>query len=314
MPGWIRGYATNSGKGIDVPHAIRGPDKAQGTGSPRSAQSRALRRVLRTPVTVIGVALVLALVTFALAADLFSAPDPNVMDPSALRVPPGTPGHILGTDNYGRDILSRAVHGARISLFLSLAVVSISSLIGTALGVAAGYRGGVLDTLISRSWDVLSTLPGIILYLVMVAALGSGIPMLIIAMSVGGIPWYGRLVRERVLSQRSKDYVEGARAIGASQWRIMFRHVLPNCLTPVLVAAALAIPGVIMGEAGLSYLGLGIKPPQPSWGQMIAEGQSLLLLAPWISMIPGVFILIATLGFNLVGDGLRDYFDPTQLR
>ena len=291
--------------------------KGVGAGAPRAARSaraRALRRVLRTPVTVVGLVLVIGLVIFALTSDLLPVQDPNVMDPKALRLPPGTPGHPLGTDNYGRDILSRCVHGARISLFLSLAVVTISAAIGAVLGVAAGYLGGVADTLISRSWDVLSTLPGLILFMVMVAALGPGIPMLIIAMSIGGIPWYGRLMRERVLSQRSKEYVEAAKAIGASQWRIMFRHVLPNCLTPVLVAAALAIPGVIMGEASLSYLGLGIRPPQPSWGQMIAEGQTLLLLAPWISMIPGAFILLTTLGFNLVGDGLRDYLDPTQLR
>jgi peptide/nickel transport system permease protein len=288
--------------------------KVSESRAPRSARARALRRVLRTPVTVIGAVLVICLVIFALAADQFSLPDPNAMDAKALRMPPGTPGHPLGTDNYGRDILSRSVHGARLSLFLSLAVVSISAATGAVLGVAAGYFGGFVDTLISRTWDVLSTLPGIILFMVMVAALGPGIPMLIIAMSIGGIPWYGRLVRERVLSQRSKEYVEAAKAIGASQWRIMFRHVLPNCLTPVLVAAALAIPGVIMGEAGLSYLGLGIRPPQPSWGQMISEGQTLLILAPWISMIPGAFILLTTLGFNLVGDGLRDYFDPTQLR
>jgi peptide/nickel transport system permease protein len=133
-------------------------------------------------------------------------------------------------------------------------------------------------------------------------------------MVIGGIPGYGRLLRERVLSQRQNEYVMAATTIGASPWRIMLRHILPNCLTPILVAAALAIPGVIMGEAGLSYLGLGVPPPHPSWGKMIAEGQTVLESAPWVTIIPGVFILFATLGFNLLADGLRDYLDPTQLR
>ena len=279
----------------------------------RSARERALRRVLRTPVTVVGLILVIFLVIMALSASRLPLLDPTAMDIKALQMPPGTPGHPLGTDQFGRDILSRVVHGARVSLFIAITVVLISSTIGTILGVMAGFLGGKVDTFVSRTWDVLSTLPGLILYLVMIAALGTGIPMLIVAMVIGGIAWPGRLVRERVLSQRAKEYVEAARAVGASQRRIMFKHVLPNCLTPLLVASALAIPGVILAEAGLSYLGLGVPPPTPSWGQMIAEGQNVLETAPWVALIPGFFVLLATLGFNLVGDGLRDYFDPTQL-
>jgi peptide/nickel transport system permease protein len=280
----------------------------------RSASERAFRRILRTPVTVIGLVLVMLLILLAITADWLPIQDPYDMDITALRMPPGTPGHPLGTDEFGRDILGRVVAGSRISLVIALVSVAIGVSIGSLLGVIAGYMGGVVDSLISRTWDVLLTFPGIILYLVVVSALGPGIPMVIMAMVIGGIPGYGRLLRERVLSQRQNEYVMAATTIGASPWRIMLRHILPNCLTPILVAAALAIPGVIMGEAGLSYLGLGVPPPHPSWGKMIAEGQTVLESAPWVTIIPGVFILFATLGFNLLADGLRDYLDPTQLR
>jgi peptide/nickel transport system permease protein len=158
------------------------------------------------------------------------------------------------------------------------------------------------------------SLPGLLLYLVIMATLGAGVGQAIVAMSIGFVPGFGRLMRERVLAQRHREYVDAARVTGVGEWRIMFRHVLPNALTPVLVQAALAIPGVILAEASLSYLGLGVPPPTPSWGNMIAEGQSFLLLAPWITLIPGACILLATLGFNLLADGLRDYLDPTQPR
>ena len=280
----------------------------------RSANERALRRVLRTPVTVIGLVLVVLLILLAITADWLPIQDAYDMDISALRVPPGSPGHILGTDEFGRDILGRVVAGSRISLVIALVSVAVGVSVGSLLGVIAGYIGGTVDSLISRVWDVLMTFPGIILYLVVVSALGPGVPMVIMAMVIGGIPGYGRLLRERVLSQRKNEYVLAATMIGAGPWRIMLRHVLPNCLTPILVAAALAIPGVIMAEAGLSYLGLGVPPPSPSWGKMIAEGQAVLESAPWVSIIPGVCILFTTLGFNLLADGLRDYLDPTQLR
>ncbi len=279
-----------------------------------SARSRALRRALRSQVTVIGLALVSLLILMALTADLWGLKDPAYTVASAIRKPPGTPGFPLGTDGLGRDILSRVVYGARISLLISISVVTIGAVLGSFLGVITGYFGSFVDSLVSRLWDVVLAFPGIILYLVIIGSLGTGLPMMIAAMTIGGIPSYGRLIRERVLSQRGREYVLAAKAIGASEWRIMFTHVLPNSLTPVLVSAALAIPGVILAEAGLSYLGLGVPPEFPSWGKMIADGQSLLELAPWISLIPGFFILLATLGFNLVADGLRDFLDPTQLR
>jgi peptide/nickel transport system permease protein len=174
--------------------------------------------------------------------------------------------------------------------------------------------GGFIDSLVSRIWDVIFSFPGLLFFLVVMSTLGAGVGTAIMALTIGFIPLFGRLMRERVMAQRDRPYVEAARSMGAGSWHIMFHHVLPNSLTPVLVQGALAIPGVILAEAGLSYLGLGVPPPIPSWGKMIAEGQDLLEVAPWISLIPGFFILLATLGFNLVGDGLRDYFDPTQLK
>ena len=281
---------------------------------PLSENARALRRILRTRVTVIGIVIVLFLILLAAVADLLPLPDPNLMDPTALRKPPGTAGYLLGTDMFGRDLLSRVVHGARISLFIAITSSVLAGTLGTVLGVVVGYLGGVVDSVVNRLWDVLFSLPGLILLLVIIATLGTSVPALVFAITIGAVPGFGRLVRERVLSQRSRLYVEAAQALGVNTGRIMFRHVLPNSITPVLVSLALAIPGVIVAEAGLSYLGLGVPPPYPSWGKMIAEGQSLLEVAPWISLIPGFFVLLATLGFNLAADGLRDFLDPTQLK
>jgi peptide/nickel transport system permease protein len=277
-----------------------------------SARMRLVRQVLRTRVTVIGIVIVIFLVVLALVVDLLPLEDPYTME-AALRKPPGTPGHVLGTDDFGRDILSRVLHGSQVSLVIAFSVVGIGSVAGSLLGLVVGYSGGLLDSVVSRIWDVIFSFPGLLFFLVVMSTLGAGIQMAIIALTIGEIPVFGRLMRERVLSQQNKPYVEAARAMGGRSWYIMLHHILPNSLTPVLVQGALSIPGVILAEAGLSYLGLGVPPPIPSWGKMIAEGQNLLETAPWISLIPGVFILLATLGFNLVGDGLRDLFDPTQL-
>jgi peptide/nickel transport system permease protein len=281
---------------------------------PGSARARALRRALRNPVTVAGLFFVLVLILMALLADLLPLDDPLVMDVTARRAAPGTPGHPLGTDSFGRDLLSRTFYGARLSLFIALTVVGLSTLIGVVLGTMVGFVGGFLDTVVSRIWDVMLSFPGILLFIVIMGTLGAGVTMAIIALTIGSIPAAGRLMRERVLAQRQQVYVEAAQVLGASTWRVMFRHVLPNSLTSVLIHAALAVPGIILAEAALSYLGLGVPPPEPSWGKMIAEGQAQLLLAPWQSLIPGACILLATWGFNLLGDGLRDFLDPTQVR
>jgi peptide/nickel transport system permease protein len=278
-----------------------------------SAMMRMVRQVFRTKVTVIGTVIVAALLILTLIVGFLPLQDPYQMD-TVLNAPPGVPGHPLGTDSFGRDMLSRVAYGTRVSLVIAVSVVTLSATIGSALGLLVGYYGGWLDSIVSRIWDVIFSFPGLLFFLVIMSTLGAGVEMAIIALTIGGIPGFGRLMRERVLAQRNRPFVEAARCMGASDRYIMFVHILPNSLTPVLVQAALAIPGVILAEAGLSYLGLGVPPPIPSWGKMIAEGQNLLEIAPWVSLIPGFMILLATLGFNLVGDGLRDFFDPTQLK
>jgi len=280
--------------------------------SQSSAKMRLLRQVLRTKVTVIGIVIVVFLAILASVVDWLPLQDPYVMD-VALRKPPGTPGHVLGTDDFGRDIFSRVLHGSQVSLVIALSVVAMGSIAGCFLGLVVGYMGGIIDSIVSRVWDVIFSFPGLLFFLVIMSTLGAGVQMAIIALTIGEIPVFGRLMRERVLAQQNKPYVEAARSMGARSGYIMLHHILPNSLTPVLVQGALSIPGVILAEAGLSYLGLGVPPPIPSWGKMISEGQNLLETAPWISLIPGLFILLATLGFNLLGDGLRDLFDPTQL-
>jgi peptide/nickel transport system permease protein len=314
MPGLTPGYVTTRDNIVDVEKLIVIGDQpgAEALQLQPSARVRLLKQVLRTKVTVIGIAIVIFLVVLALIVDLLPLEDPYVME-AGLRQPPGTPGHLLGTDDFGRDILSRVLHGSQVSLVIAFSVVGMGSVIGTLLGLIVGYVGGIWDSLVSRIWDVIFSFPGLLFFLVIMSALGAGVQMAIIALTIGEIPVFGRLMRERVLGQQNRPYVEAARAMGARPWYIMLHHILPNSLTPVLVQGALSIPGVILAEAGLSYLGLGVPPPIPSWGKMIAEGQNVLETAPWISLIPGIFILLATLGFNLLGDGLRDLFDPTQL-
>jgi peptide/nickel transport system permease protein len=278
----------------------------------KSSKEKAIRRFFKTNVNVVG--LFLVILVFGITLYSFFYPvDPNVMDATALRKPPGTPDHLLGTDTLGRDILARVLHGSRISMTISITVVTLSTIIGMFFGLIAGYFGGVIDAVIGRIVDMLLSFPGILLLLVIMATFGSGVWIVIFAMTLGGIPGTIRLMRERVLGLRSRNYIIAASCLGADGWYNMRRHILPNAITPILVSAALAIPGAIMGEAGLSYLGLGVPPPAPSWGKMIADGQSLIEFAPWISIFPGICILMTTLGFNLLGDGIRDFLDPTQL-
>ncbi len=279
----------------------------------RSSRQKALRRFFKTKVNVIGLFLVILVLVFTAYSFIYPV-DPNTIDVKALRKPPGTAGHLLGTDTLGRDILARVIIGSKISMLISITVVAFSSSIGLLIGLLAGYFGGLTDTIVGRIVDMLLSFPGILLFLVIMAAFGGGIWVIIFAMTVGGIPGTVRLVRERVLSLRTRNYVTASTCLGAGGWYNMMRHILPNALTPILVSAALMIPGTIMGEAGLSYLGLGVPPPTPSWGKMIADGQSLIEFAPWISVFPGICILVTTLGFNLLGDGIRDFLDPTQLK
>lgn len=221
--------------------------------------------------------------------------------------------HPFGTDRLGRDVMQRIIHGTRISLLIGFVVVFVSGSIGTVLGLAAGYFGKTIDTVVMRLMDILLAFPAILLAISIVAVRGPGLTNTIIAVAVVGIPGYARVVRSMVLSLRERDYVDAARMIGVSDMRIMFLHILPNSLSPIIVQMTLGVGGAIIFAAALGFLGLGVQPPRPEWGAMIADGLPFLRQAPNLVFFPGIAIMLTVFGFNLFGDGLRDALDP-QLR
>jgi peptide/nickel transport system permease protein len=257
----------------------------------------------------VGLAIVLVAVLAAALGPALTPYDPSAQT-LAQRLERPSRSHPLGLDELGRDILSRLVAGARISLFVGLAVVSVSSLIGMALGSIAGYFGGAVDDVISRAIDILMAFPGILLAIALVAVLGPSLTNVILALCVIGWVGYARLVRGQALRARELEYVQAARALGASSARIVVRHVLPTAFPSVIVQATLGMAGAIIAEASLSFLGLGVQPPTPSWGTMLDAGRSHLFDAPHLTIFPGVAIATLVLGFNFLGDGLRDRIDP----
>jgi len=218
--------------------------------------------------------------------------------------------YILGTDDFGRDLLSRLIHGSRISMIVGVVAVAISLFFGTLAGAVAGFYGGRTDNVIMRMMDILLAFPPILLAIVIVAFLGPSLRNAMIAIGVVSIPRYARLVRGSVLEEYAKDYVQAARALGARDMRLIFVHILPNCLAPLIVQTTLGFASAILEAAALSFLGLGAQPPTPEWGAMLANGRALILRAWWVITFPGIMILLAVLGFNLLGDGLRDALDP----
>jgi peptide/nickel transport system permease protein len=259
----------------------------------------------------IGAAIVLLAVGAALTAPWLVPYDPSAQQLS-LRLAPPSFQHPFGLDELGRDILSRVLAGARISLVVGVTVVGISSIIGVLLGSIAGYFGGWIDDVISRSIDVLLAFPGILLAIALVAVLGPNLTNVVLALSVIGWVGYARLVRGQVLRAREFEFVQAARALGAGTTRILLRHVIPTTLSTVLVQATLGMAGAILAEAALSFLGLGVQPPTPSWGTMLSGGRLHLLDAPHLTIFPGAAIASLVLGFNLLGDGLRDALDPKR--
>jgi peptide/nickel transport system permease protein len=257
------------------------------------------------------VGLAIVIVT-ALAASLgpFLTPYDPAAQELARRLEGPSLAHPFGLDELGRDILSRLLHGARISLMVGVAVVSVSSVIGMLLGSIAGYFGGLVDDLISRVVDILMAFPGILLAIALVAVLGPSLTNVVLALSVIGWVGYARLVRGQALRAREFEFVQAARALGARAPRIVLRHVLPTALPSVVVQATLGMAGAIIAEAALSFLGLGVQPPTPSWGSMLDAGRSHLFDAPHLTIFPGLAIACLVLGFNFLGDGLRDRVDP----
>lgn len=232
----------------------------------------------------------------------------------ALRLAPPSWGHPFGLDELGRDILARVLAGARISFFVGLTVVSVSAVVGTVLGAVAGYFGGVLDEVISRIVDTLLAFPGLLLAIALVAVLGPSLGNVLVALTIIGWVGYARLVRGQVLRAREFEYVQAARALGAGTPRILWRHVVPSAIPALVVQATLGMAGAIIGEASLSFLGLGVQPPAPSWGTMLTGGRAHILDAPHVTIFPGLAIALLVLGFNFLGDGLRDRIDPRKTR
>ena len=259
--------------------------------------------------TRVGAAIVLVAVLAALVGPVLMPFDPAAQE-LALRLEGPSAQHWFGLDELGRDIFARVLSGARISLLVGLVVVGVSSTVGTLLGSIAGYFGGVTDEILSRLMDILLAFPGLLLAIAMVAVLGPSLTNVIIALSLIGWVGYARLVRGQVLRTRELEFVQAARALGATIPRILTRHVIPTALPAVTVQATLGMGGAILAEAALSFLGLGVQPPTPSWGTMLSYGRSHLLEAPHLTIFPGLAIAVLVLGFNFLGDGLRDALDP----
>ncbi|MEO7938102.1 MAG: ABC transporter permease subunit, partial [Burkholderiaceae bacterium] len=266
-----------------------------------------------------GLLTVIAMLLLALFAPWLAPHDPLITNSGIALQPPfwqsgGTLTYALGTDAIGRDMLSRLIWGARLSLVIGLAVVAVSVLVGTVLGVTAGYFRGIYETAVMRAMDIILTLPSLLLAIVIVAILGPGIMNAMLAVAVVILPHYVRITRAAVISETSKDYVTAARMNGASHLRLMVSEVLPNCAAPLIVQASLGISSAILDAAALGFLGLGAQPPSPEWGTMLADAREFILRAWWVVTFPGVMILVTVLAFNLLGDGLRDAFDPKLKR
>jgi peptide/nickel transport system permease protein len=274
------------------------------------SQSRiALRRFVRQPAAMIGAVVLLLLVLAAIFAPLLTPYDPAQLSPRTARLSPSVE-HPLGTDHFGRDVLARILYGGRLSLRIGLIAVAIGLVVGGLLGALAGYRGGWLDEVISRFVDILLAFPGILLAIAVVAVLGPDIWNLMIAVGIGTIPSFARLVRGQTLAAREFDYVLAARSIGCSHAKIVGRHIMPNVMAPIIVFATLVVAQAIITGASLNYLGLGAKPPTPEWGLMLAEARDEIRRSWWLPVFPGLAIMFTVIAINAVGDGLRDAFDP----
>jgi len=280
----------------------------------------AWQRFRRDRLAMLGGSVVLILILAAISAPLLSkyvtgyTPQQielgGILKPIGYQKSPDLPRHVLGTDELGRDVLTRVIYGGRVSLYVSLLTVAISLTIGTVSGAVAGYFGGVTDSLLMRLVDIVIAIPGLFLLILIAVVFRPGVNGL--ALVIASLSWTGvsRLVRGEFLSLKARDFVNAARVVGAGSFRIIFRHILPNATSPIIVAATLALGGVILTETALSYLGMGVRPPTPSWGNMLTNAQQYLYSAPHLIVIPGFFIFITVLSGNLMGNGLRDALDP----
>lgn len=277
-----------------------------------------LRRMRRSPQFVVGSILVVFLLFVALFAKYIAPCDPNIVNTIIRLKPPGFTDngvtYYLGTDQQGRDILSRLLVGSSASIFISVVATAAVTIIGTSLGVWAGYKGGIIDNIVMRSTEVTMAVPTLTLGIVIVAVFGASIPNLILIMVVNSWNGFARIARNNVMVIKNREFVQASRVLGAKSLNIMWKQIFPNITTPLIIQASGSFGTIILVESSLSYLYLGIQAPQPSWGNMIADCRNFLPVAPWTVIAPGVALMVAVLGFNLLGDGLRDVLDPKQRR
>ncbi|HOB41247.1 MAG: nickel transporter permease [Limnochordia bacterium] len=270
---------------------------------------RIMKQLLRNRRAVVGGIVLLIIVFMAILAPYVTTHDPVKQNIRNQLQPPSRE-HFFGTDQFGRDIYSRVIYGARLSLRVGFLAISFALVVGCFLGLVSGYYGGWLDMIVMRVIDILLALPGFLLALSIVAALGPGLENVIMAIGVSYIPSFARMMRSAVLATRELDYVDAAQALGASDWRIIFQHILPNSISPIIVLTTLSMAGAILSAAGLSFLGMGAQPPTPEWGSMIATARPFIRVSHWAVTVPGLAIFITVMCLNLVGDGLRDALDP----
>lgn len=273
-------------------------------------------RLLRDPAAVVGAVILLVMISAALLAPVIAPYDPEATDLRARNTPPsweaaGSSKHLLGTDPVGRDMLSRIIYGARVSLFISITVTLLATIIGVTFGLLAGYYGGIADEVLMRIADLFLVFPFILLAITVIAVLGSGLRNLLIVLVVTGWVQHARLVRGQVLGLRTVQYVDASRVSGARDIRIIARHILPNLVASVIVLATMQLAFVLLTEAALNFLGLGVDPSTPTWGSMISQGRTYIYNAWWVITLPGIAILLTVLAINLLGDWLRDILDPT---
>ncbi len=284
-------------------------DNSVGGGKRSSRRRLILRELFRSPLVVFGIAVVLSVVVIAIFASYIAPYNPSQINFSAVTAPPSG-AHPFGTDDMGRDILSRVIYGSRIDLMVGLLTILGAVVIGLPIGAIAAYRGGWVDEVIMRITDMFLAFPSLVLAMALAAALGPGLIHAMEAMLITWWPWYTRLIRGQVLAIKTNTYVEAARAVGANDFRIILRHVLPNSLSPIIVQGTMDIGNAILTAAALSFIGLGAQPPQPEWGAMITIGRNYIQQYWWMATFPGLAILLTVIGFNLFGDGLRDSLDP----
>ena len=277
--------------------------------TPRLRDSDFVRRFMKNRLAISGLVIVLFFFAVSILAPVISPHDPSKINRDELLQPP-SPDHLFGTDKLGRDVLSRMIYGSRISLKVGFVAVGITIVIGMFLGALAGFYGGILDAVIMRFVDVMLCFPAFFLILAVIAILEPSIWNIMVVIGLTGWMGVARLVRAEFLTLTKRDFILAARAQGAGDFRIIFGHVLPNALGPILVAATLGVAGAILTESALSFLGIGVQPPTPSWGNILTDGQDTIAVAWWLSLYPGLAILLTVLGYNLLGEGIRDAMDP----